>query len=828
MYPDARAVRGFVADADTGSGLGGLTIELWSASGHGPELIAEGQSDDTGFFRCAVPPERFGDDDFVDIELRVLDAGRQILSDVHPLPAAGRAETIELSVPRSLTHASSLPSDLPTELDAPRESYPAASGTVSGRIRGAVPEGARVRAVVKTLREGSIHEEVAAEGAVDDAGHYQLSYDRPGTDDLSDNSLHIQLYGAGEALIAESAPLPGPPAQARIDVRTRPSGPEPSEFALIEQQLGEGLRSGVSGLEGVDESVIEEVSNWIDVDPDHLRMFQQAHALGKDAELPPPIFYALQRGGAPAAPGDWIDVPVHELRTTITEAAADGIVDGESIADVDAAVDRLADYVVDRALRDPATRPVLADVLAAADLPDETIDAALRMYQKRPAGATEFWESLGEDAESTGGLDAADAREVREAIKVSEMIGPDIPVLERTYAWRRDGRWQKAEDLCRIGFDDWCELLEEVESAEGGTENGGAPEDAESDEDARDRIEERAEAIVDTLEENFPNRFLHDRFVESEDLSEAARGLLERAPDHDFHRRSIRDRIAGEPALAEGLDESAIEAAIEEVEAVERVSRCHRSRRRRRRARRHRDAIGDGHRLDVRERQFIELYAEALGGRAQASRVHAQAQQTAAGSKLAALRLLQSMQHAPFVLGAPPPDAIKDARCQDAVSGGRRLLRLRALRLGLQSRRVLRGPAALPERQHARAPGADQEPADAIPTRRPRLSRRSRNSSRSTCCSARRPDLAELPLTCENTLTPLPYIDLVNELLEARITGESAAYDTGKTPADVLRAVPQTPVARGVPGAAAGGPSAHASVPSAARSWRAPISRISA
>jgi hypothetical protein len=42
----------------------------------------------------------------------------------------------------------------------------------------------------------------------------------------------------------------------------------------------------------------------------------------------------------------------------------------------------------------------------------------------------------------------------------------------------------------------------------------------------------------------------------------------------------------------------------------------------------------------------------------------------------------------------------------------------------------------------------------------------------------RRPDLADLPLTCENTQTALPYIDLVNELLEA-------------APADVLRAVPQ-------------------------------------
>src|SRR5204863_4664772 len=30
----------------------------------------------------------------------------------------------------------------------------------------------------------------------------------------------------------------------------------------------------------------------------------------------------------------------------------------------------------------------------------------------------------------------------------------------------------------------------------------------------------------------------------------------------------------------------------------------------------------------------------------------------------------------------------------------------------------------------------------------------------------RRPDIEHLPLTCENTNTPLPYIDLVNETLE--------------------------------------------------------------
>jgi hypothetical protein len=68
----------------------------------------------------------------------------------------------------------------------------------------------------------------------------------------------------------------------------------------------------------------------------------------------------------------------------------------------------------------------------------------------------------------------------------------------------------------------------------------------------------------------------------------------------------------------------------------------------------------------------------------------------------------------------------------------------------------------------------------------------------------RRPDLETTLLTCANTNTPLPYIDLVNEVLEAYVHlrfGDGAvgpnqpvplpAYDTGEATAEELRAVPQ-------------------------------------
>ncbi len=59
----------------------------------------------------------------------------------------------------------------------------------------------------------------------------------------------------------------------------------------------------------------------------------------------------------------------------------------------------------------------------------------------------------------------------------------------------------------------------------------------------------------------------------------------------------------------------------------------------------------------------------------------------------------------------------------------------------------------------------------------------------------RRPDLAHIELTCVNTNTPLPYLDLVNEILEFRVAHDvltaAAARNTGNIPAADLRVQPQ-------------------------------------
>jgi len=79
------------------------------------------------------------------------------------------------------------------------------------------------------------------------------------------------------------------------------------------------------------------------------------------------------------------------------------------------------------------------------------------------------------------------------------------------------------------------------------------------------------------------------------------------------------------------------------------------------------------------------------------------------------------------------------------------------------------------------------------------LDRSTKNQSGSsplTVLLKRRPDLEFLPLTCENTNTIIPYIDLVNEVMEYYVANNNsldkhAAHDTGDTTAAELRANPQ-------------------------------------
>jgi len=786
MVPETIAIEGFLADGE-GAGIAGLQVELWSVEPGASRALATGRSDDDGGFAFTVSTEALvdsDDDGLVELEIRVLRHGRVVVGERLAVGFFGPSELVELMVPPD------------PEGEADEDVMPTVH-EVRGRIVGEVPEGCRVHARWGLLAGSMVEEHEVGQAAINDAGWFRLRVSPPVAGVRpSHTRLVIEVRGSDGVSLVESEPIVAPPARVELELEL-PDGPRPaSEHAELQQLVAAELAGGMAALDGLDAAALDEVAEWLEVEPERLLLLQHTRALEARTGLPGGLYYALGRSGLPVEPEALADVPLAELRTTLEEAVADAIVGPELLEGLDATLERLASVAIDALLDGGTASPSvgLGGLLASADVPAPVLRDVLHRYQRRPAGAVELWESLIEGDAEHEALDEAVGQELRTAVELGALVHTDTQVLHRLHELRREGQWTALEDLARFGFDEWCELVEQADHAAGASE---AP-DVEADEDADEAyaawVEGRAEELLERVAEAFPSASIRRELVAYEEVGEAARALLERAPQHDFVHGSIRRLVSTDASLLEDLPEA--EAALEEIEAVERISRV---------TSRPEEVVTlvstgmcSAHAIAATPRRhFVEAYGEALGGRAQASRVHADAQQTAAAALLGAVRLQQSLQSTPFVLGGGSDPArsaqdralkeVPDARalfgslglcscehCGSVYSPAAYFVDLLRYLDVVDSKRLEKLKQTLTKR------GVPTAQIEAIGRVRPL-----------DALLERRPDLADIPLTCENTLTPLPYIDLVNELLEARVTGKSAAHDTGKTPADVLKAVPQ-------------------------------------
>jgi hypothetical protein len=174
---------------------------------------------------------------------------------------------------------------------------------------------------------------------------------------------------------------------------------------------------------------------------------------------------------------------------------------------------------------------------------------------------------------------------------------------------------------------------------------------------------------------------------------------------------------------------------------------------------------------------FVKTYSDALGGESTAYMVHQRASHIATRAEMSAMYLME------YTKGGLPKSVLDFSdfgHLMDVVANE------------LPNYSVLFGSPDLCECEHCRSiysaaayfvdllrflwrgePNADgQTPLDVF--------------------SARRPDLLHLLLTCENTNTVIPYIDLASEVMEFYVANGSLTgyegHDTGETTAEELRA----------------------------------------
>jgi hypothetical protein len=611
------------------------------------------------------------------------------------------------------------------------------SPRVHGRVTtpgGRPATGVLVRAFDRNLRT----ERLLGEITTDEKGEYEIGY-----------SLE-QLKGAEKDsadLVVRALPESAPPAASPIRFNARPEETidltvalaDPSEYETLVEEI-EPLCEGVP-IEGLRQDSEHRDVSFLAGETGrsemHIAFLILAHRHAQSTGLPAAAFYGLFRDGMPTDLAELQEKSALHLEAALRAAVQRNVVPAELGEDAATLAERLVDSGITESLRGKegeAPSP-LGAVLSLALPEPEQQKHFLRALLDHQGPAEALWERLPE----TQGFSATPGLEkVRWAVELGALTQNHAPLVERLLGRREAGNLGEIRDLAGFDTADWEELVREA---------GGPPADIPGN-DTEEKTRNYAQALELGFEEAFPTAALAARLQKDPELGEsAAAEFLASHPELDLRTANLETLLGdGEKDLKRGL------------QGVQRLFKI---------APRFREwkplrdgGLDSAHAIARHSRNaFVEEHAEALGT-VRAGKIHDRA------SQIAATALTLVAEYAPAFQG--PGFQVLTG---DAPAGKRAP--------GVPDWETLFGSGDFCECDHCRSvysPAAylvdildflndrktlnTEDPAVKIPVR--------------NILFERRPDLGEIKLTCENTNTPLPYVDLVNEILESAVSPSTA------------------------------------------------------
>ncbi len=657
--------------------------------------------------------------------------------------------------------------------------------------------------------------------------------------------------------LAESPLLRNPLATAQVDLAVGGvEVPRRSEYRHILRRLKPILEKGEIEITDLDHDGIEFAAETKQIDPEHIRFARQAALLERKAgsAVQAEVFYGLLRMGHEGSLAGLAESPLRVYRKRLEDAIERNVVSASFEARLDNVLASLQRLMVDDMLPTPGPGRKESRIgrLLSTSLSDhETQSTFLARWLARPGHGRNFWASLREDPAFAQG--AADDLEL--TLQLGDLFDGYLPALEEIHKMRQDRRVRSLRDLAGWDEEDWQAFLGRVggppKTVPGNTPEerakayiGGVQEELEDlhpteplrkrmrstpiglrfvptllsanpdldpkrplpDEPAWGEILEADRDAARTEWEAFRREALAFRHVPARTLldvaarnggrnviREAANRVLAEATDLDLENDSIEAHLARNPKLLEGIDES--HRVIDHLKAAQRVLRI--TRKPRAVETLLRDGLDSAFRfVRIPAARFVRRYAGVLGGEVAAKRAYATAYRIAAAAQLAMTTTAQSIAGAsPWAVRGGPARAEQSRKHQQVLDLFKKASRGKDVPDEFSSSwpeifgeetwcacedcQSVYSPAAyFVDLLHMLDdPHGDRDPAHFL--------------------FKRRPDLEYLKLTCENTNTTVPYIDLVNEVLETYIAvrhhklSADFSYDTGTRSAEELRAVPQ-------------------------------------
>jgi hypothetical protein len=765
--------------------LGNHRVELWDAEQVCPDLIACAYTDSSGRFTASLEPAylatHFLDRDPV-LSFKIFNGSAQLVTPHQVWRASATPATLRFVMADALVGR-----------EEPRQFV----------VRGQVTDGRgplaglRVEAFNKNLRdEEPLRDDYETLPILtDDNGDYVIQYDggNIGAENKKNADLFLKVYDEEDAVIATTEVYCHAPPAVTVDIVV---GAGTYVGPSVYERLSAAL-TPMLGSYAWDELTEEEASYLAcrgTEDEEVVQALRKAHALALAIDVEPNITFALLRRGLPETRRDLLRMAPSAWRRELVAASAANLIVPMDETALDAAVTSLRVAAAALAFETPdaGTTCNFSDILEVALPTLGDRQTFVDEYIAHEGTIEELWTHVG----TLSGFDAPTIARTQLALQWGALTRYHLPLVKQLEVMRATTH-PTLKDLAKLSESDWAALLElEIDEVP-----IGAPADVPgADETARRAT--YAKVLVRTMETAFPTAAFTERL--RIDVGDTDERYLFLVANPTFELGKTRAGSFFATADFGALDMEAVKA---DLLAVERLFKI---------APRYEDmsvllndeirSAGAVHRMG--ETRFLAKYSEALGLES-AKKVFRKACYVSAASTFLMAKygaafhalgattserppihvlpdLASSLSDPPVdvadwvtLFGSPDVCACED--CQSVTSPAAYLVDLLEFLAGIES--------TVTRLDDSKLSGAEVLLGDGT-------------------VPGRRPDIARLALSCANTNVALPYIDLVNELLELRIAEETVAttIDTTRTAAELL-AMPEDlfPEARTAAYAAAAG-----------------------
>lgn len=596
-------------------------------------------------------------------------------------------------------------------------------GTAIGKVT--------VRAVDKDLR----HEEVLGEVVTQRDGSYEIKYTKQQfarAEKKSADLIVSVLDRKKQVLLSSDIIFNAEPEETVDFVLDGQAGS--SEYERYLEEIRPILDDAM--LTALTEEDVEFISGETGIDELHVAYIATAHQYSQATKINSEAFYALFRQDLPTNLPALFVQPARILRQALETSIRTNIVPPSLQVDIERLIAAIQQQAGDHVLRSKDGNKNIERMFNRAKLANDEQEIFLKAFSQHSGDSQELWAKL----ESTPL--AKKIEPLQNALKLNFITQNNEPLLNRLH----EKNILSIRDLAKLDRTELRQII--LGSAE---MTSGIP-GLDENEPSEQRVARYVDGIYDVLGALVPTTFVQAAFEKSSNphRNTVAR-LLSNAPDLDLKDENIENFLIANPKFLEGVENA--QEVKSELKRVQRVMRLANNPD-------HIEGLIDAG-LDSAQAvatmsadEFEEEFGEKFGDKTEARSYHQRATKTSHSAVSLATTIKQAFYDvSPGIMQFVPPN-LKEIPNLEMLFGSQSFCACE------HCNSVLSPAAYLVDLLQFINPKRGSKPIKEL--------------------RKKRPDIEHIPLTCENTNTALPYIDLVNEILEFYVANNKLTEDAAK------------------------------------------------